>query len=371
MPNVLLAGGGTAGHANPLVATALELRSRGHKVAALGTAAGLEAELVAAQEIDFYVVPKVPLPRSLSIDLLKVPVRLARAIGAASKAIKSSSADTVVGFGGYVSTPAYVAAWLARVPVVVHEGNARPGLANRLGATIARKVAVTFPGTPLRGAVVTGLPLRSQITELVSTLQGPKTAVATRTQAKETFGWAPTDRVLLVTGGSTGAASLNAATAGAIAALTARGIHVIHLTGRGKDHGALEAQAQLEPHLRARYVVKDFDPDMDVNFAAADAVLCRAGAATVCEITALGIPAIYVPLPHGNGEQALNARSAIEAGAALLLDDADLSPTTLEEAAVTLLLDEAAAAKAREAARSIGVTDGAARLADLVQEVTR
>lgn len=369
MASILLAGGGTAGHANPMLATADELLTRGHDVAALGTATGLEAQLVPLAGIDLHIVPKVPLPRRPSADLLRLPGRLNAAVKAARAAIEATSADVVVGFGGYVSTPAYVAARRMGVPVVVHEGNARPGLANKLGARWAAAVAVTFEGTPLRDAVVTGLPLRPAIAELARNLADSRVSASIRAQAKAHWGWGADAPAVLITGGSTGAASLNAATADAVEHLTQHGVHVLHLTGKGKGEGALRAWGDLPASLRPLYVVKEYVHEMDKAFAAADAVVCRAGASTVCEVSALGLPAVYVPLAHGNGEQALNAHGALAAGAASLVRDADLTAAALELTAEPLVLDRKASDAARAAAARIGIVDGAARLADVVEEV--
>ena len=205
---MLLAGGGTAGHVSPLLALADCLRRRDPevRVTALGTAAGLEARLVPERGYPLLEVPKVPFPRRPSGDLLRLPGNLRRAVRAAEDAIDSTGAEVVVGFGGYVSTPAYLAARRRGTPVVVHEQNARPGLANRLGARFAAGVGVTFPGTPLPHATVTGMPLRREIATL--------DRAAHRAEARARFGLtdAPT---VLVTGGSLGAQRLNDAFAGA------------------------------------------------------------------------------------------------------------------------------------------------------------
>lgn len=371
MARFLLAGGGTAGHANPLLATAGELLARGHDVVALGTAEGLEADLVARAGIEFAVVPRVPLPRRPSLDLLKLPWRLAAAVRAADRAIVHSKADVVVGFGGYVSTPAYLAARRRRVPVVVHEGNARPGIANKLGVRWAAGVAVTFASTPLSGAVLTGMPLRPAIADLAGRLADPEAGPSVRADARESWGWEAGVPTLLVTGGSTGAASLNAATAGAIERLVHHGVHVLHLTGRGKSDGAERARGNLAARHREMYVVREYVHDMETALAAADAVVCRAGGGTVCEVSALGIPAVYVPLPHGNGEQELNCADAVHAGAATLVRDGDLTPAALELAAEALVLDPKAREAARQAAARIGIVDGASRLATLAESVVR
>ncbi|WP_084104244.1 glycosyltransferase [Demequina sp. NBRC 110056] len=367
MASILLAGGGTAGHVNPLLATAAELRSRDHVVAALGTAEGLEQDLVPRAGVPLHTVPKVPMPRRPSGDLLRLPRNLRAAVAAASAAIEDSKADAVVGFGGYVSTPAYLAARKAKVPIVVHEANARPGIANELGSRLTRHVAVTFPGTKLRGAVVTGLPLRPEIGELADVLADPTAGPEARAAARAVAGWSADAPVLLVTGGSLGAASVNAAVVDAVPRLVAGGVHVWHLTGLGKDEDARRVHSLLPPDQAGRYRVEEYSHDMATALAAAGAVICRAGAATVCEVTALGLPALYVPLPHGNGEQADNARPAAAAGAAVIVDDADLDPVAIERGVEHMLLDPEVAEFMRGATEAIAIRDGAARVADMIE----
>jgi UDP-N-acetylglucosamine:LPS N-acetylglucosamine transferase len=257
------------------------------------------------------------------------------------------------------------------VPIVVHEGNAAPGIANRLGTRWAAAVAVTFEGTPLRGAEVTGLPMRLAITQLAARLTDGQTRTELRARARESWGWEADAPTLLITGGSTGAASLNAATAAAIDHLVQHGVHVIHLTGRGKSDGAERARGDLPARHRDMYVIREYVHDMETAFAAADAVVCRAGAGTVCEVSALGLPAVYVPLSHGNGEQALNAKGAVAAGAATLIRDGDLNATSLELAAEPLVLDRKAQEAARAAAATVAIVDGAARLADIIERVVK
>lgn len=366
MASILLAGGGTAGHVNPLLATAATLRARGHTVAALGTAEGLETDLVPRAGVDLHTVPKVPMPRRPGMDLLRLPGRLREAVRQAGQAIDAVDAQVVVGFGGYVSTPAYRAARRRGIPVVVHEANARPGLANREGSRHAAAVAVTFPGTPLPRAVVTGLPLRREVEDLAAALAGAGAEQA-RAQARAEWGWDAEAPTLVVTGGSLGALSLNTALVGAVADLVAQGIHVIHLTGAGKDGPARDARDALPAALRERYHVSEYAHHMATCLAAADAVLCRAGAATVSENSALGLPAIYVPLAHGNGEQALNAAAVVAAGGAVLVPDATLSPAVLRGEVERVVLDATTRARMREAAVRVGIRDGASRLADLVE----
>ena len=350
--SVLLAGGGTAGHVSPLLALADCLRRRDPDVAvtALGTAAGLEARLVPERGYPLLEVPKVPFPRRPSGDLLRLPANLRRAITVAEDAIVSTGAQVVVGFGGYVSSPAYLAARRRGVPVVVHEQNARPGLANRLGARFARAVGVTFPGTALPNATVTGMPLRHEIATL--------DRAAHRAEARERFGLndAPT---ILVTGGSLGAQRLNDAFGEAAADLSAAGIQVLHVTGTGKSFSPSGIGG-------APYVVLEYCDRMDLAYAAADLVVARSGANTVCELTAVGLPAVYVPQPIGNGEQRLNARTVIGAGGGLLVEDAAVDAAWVRSAVVPLATDRARLDTMAAAAASVGERGGDELLADLV-----
>lgn len=365
---VLLAGGGTAGHVNPLlaVADALAARRPGVALRVLGTAEGLESTLVPQHGLTLDVVPRVPLPRRPTPDYLRLPTRLRAAVDAAGAAIDAVGADVVVGFGGYVATPAYLAARRRGVPVVVHEQNARPGLANRLGARWAADVAVTFPGTALPHAQVTGLPLRAAVARLLA----DRTAdpVGTRRAAADVLGLDPDLPTLLVSGGSLGAVSVNTAVAGAAADLLADGAQVLHLTGRGKAE-AVRTAIEDVPGAE-RYQVREYLADMHLALAVADLAVGRSGAGTVCELAALGIPAVYVPLPVGNGEQRLNAAPVVAAGGGLLVDDAALTSAWVSTHVPRLLVGgDAAATRERmaAAAASVGVRDAADRVAALVE----
>ena len=354
---VLLAGGGTAGHVAPLLSLADCLRRRdpGTRITVLGTAEGLEKRLVPEAGYPLAVVPRVPLPRRPSPDLARLPVRLRSAVVAAEDAIRTGGAQVVVGFGGYVATPAYLAARRLGVPIVVHEQNARPGIANRLGARLARRVAVTFPGTPLPRARVVGMPMRRQIT----TLDRP----ALRAVARAEFGLDPDRTTLLVTGGSLGAQRLNDTLGAAAPDLAAAGVQVLHAAGRGK------AVTPAPGGTPVPYVVREYLDRMDLAYAAADAVVCRSGAGTVCELTTVGLPAAYVPLPVGNGEQRLNAQPVVDAGGGLLVDNAACTPAWVRGVLVPLLADPARLAAMASAAARFGIRDGDERLADLVYEV--
>jgi UDP-N-acetylglucosamine--N-acetylmuramyl-(pentapeptide) pyrophosphoryl-undecaprenol N-acetylglucosamine transferase len=355
--SVVLAGGGTAGHIEPAMNLADALRHRfPHvQITALGTERGLEVTLVPARGYDLALIPAVPFPRRPSTDLVSLPTRLRAAIKEARRIIDVTRADVVVGFGGYVALPAYFGARQAKVPIIVHEANARPGLANRIGARMTRHVLTSVAGTSLPHAVTAGLPLRPAITDL--------DRAATRAQARRAFGLLPDAPTLLVFGGSQGARRLNDTVAAAAAMLRARGVQILHAVGPANE-AALVEDDQLPP-----YVTVPFIDHMDLAYAAADVALCRAGAMTCAELTAVGLPAIYVPLPIGNGEQRLNAAPVVAAGGGVLVDDADLTAATLVELAGAWLTDPRQLAAASSAAAALGRKDAGDRFVDLVVQV--
>jgi UDP-N-acetylglucosamine--N-acetylmuramyl-(pentapeptide) pyrophosphoryl-undecaprenol N-acetylglucosamine transferase len=352
---VVLAGGGSAGHVSPLVALAdrLVADDPATGVTALGTESGIEARLVPGRGLPFATIPKVPFPRRPSARALRLPLDLSAAVRAAGAAIERSQADVVVGFGGYVAAPAYLAARRARVPIVVHEQNSRPGFANRLGARLTPWVAVSLPGTPLPHAVRTGLPLRREIVELDRAVMRPA--------ARAAFGLAPDLTTLLVFGGSLGAERLNHVLPDIGGELRRAGVQVLHVRGAGRPI------QHLPSDVAPSYVVVEYVDRMELAYAAADFVVCRAGANTVSELTALGIPAVYVPLPIGNGEQRLNAEPVVAAGGGLMVADAELSPDWLHENLLPLLADPRRRQSMGQAARGFGRLDADRELADLVR----
>jgi UDP-N-acetylglucosamine--N-acetylmuramyl-(pentapeptide) pyrophosphoryl-undecaprenol N-acetylglucosamine transferase len=354
--SVLLAGGGTAGHTSPLLATADALSRLVPDVVitCLGTPRGLETTLVPQAGYRLELVPPVPMPRRVGSDLLRVPGRLRGAVSAAGEVIDRIRPDVLVGFGGYVSVPAYLAARRRRLPMVVHEGNALPGLANKLGARLTRQVATSFPGTALPHAVHTGLPIRRSISGLDRERR--------RSEGRASFGLDPEAPTLLVTGGSQGARRINTAVSGAAPALAAAGIQVLHHAGRVEE-------ASVSPSTGGpAYVVLAYIDRMDLAYAAADVVICRAGANTVTEVACTGLPAVFVPLPIGNGEQALNAAPVVAAGGGLLVNDRALTSEFVATTVVDLLADFPRLRQMSVAARELVPRDADERLARMVLE---
>ncbi len=351
MTTYLLAGGGTAGHVNPLLAVADRIRATeaDATVLVLGTQEGLESRLVPARGYELIVLPRVPFPRKLNANALRFVPRFLAAVAQVTEVIRSRRVDVVVGFGGYVSTPAYLAARRARVPIVIHEANAKPGMANKLGARLTHHVGVAFAGTPIRHAQFVGMPLRPEIENLNRT--------SVRPEALSYFSLTPARPVLLVTGGSLGARKLNATIAAAAPALVAAGWQVVHVTGQNSEI--------TDPQLVHYHLVAYCDR-MDLALAAADFTVSRAGAATVSELCALGIAAVYVPYPVGNGEQRFNAAPVVKAGGGVMVDDEHFVPAYVEGELVSLLGDHARLAAMARSAASVGVLDGTARMLALV-----
>ena len=353
MTTYLLAGGGTAGHVNPLLAVADALRAREPEaqILVLGTREGLEARLVPERGYELLFVDKVPFPRRPDKAAAAFPARFRRAIAQVRAHIRERGVDVVVGFGGYASAPAYVAARGARVPVVVHEANAKPGMANSLGARRAAGVGVAFEGTPIRGGRVVGMPLRREIVDL--------DRAALRGEAAAYFGLDAARPTLLVFGGSLGAQRLNEAFGGAWRDVLEAGWQLVHVTG--------ERSTLADPGVPG-YAMRRYVDRMDLAFALCDLIVSRAGAATVSEISALGIPAVYVPYAVGNGEQALNAASAVRAGAAILIPDAEFTADRVRSEIVPLLADEHRRAAMADAAASVGTRNGTENVVAMIDE---
>ena len=359
--SVVVAGGGTGGHIYPLLAFADALRRAFPEVriTVLGGQKGMENEIIPPAGYDLRVIPVHQLPRKVNLDLFRTPDRMWKSAHAAGKVIDEVQADVVVGFGGYVSVPAYLAAWRRELPIVIHEVNVPPGVANKLGMRFTKNVAVGFPHQPqqseaLRDARVVGVPLRTAITRL--------DRPALRPQALAHFGLRPDLPVLFVFGASQGARTINLAVAGAAKKLSHAGIQVLHVQGGRND------PFEVPSDLPVPYVVVPYLSEMQLGYAAADLVLCRGGAITVAETTALGLPAIYVPLPYGNGEQKRNALPVVEAGGGMLVDNADLTPEWIERTVIPLARDPRRLAAMSTAAAAYGRRDGDEALLDFVCE---
>ena len=360
--SVVLAGGGTGGHIYPLLAFADALRRSFPEVriTTLGSPKGMENELIPPAGYDLRVIPAFQLPRAVNMNLLRTPDRMWKSAQAAGKVIDEVKAEVVVGFGGYVSVPAYLAAWRRELPIVIHEVNVPPGVANRLGMKFTKNVAVGFPQQPrmaesLRDARVVGVPLRTAIARM--------DRAASRPQALAHFGLRPDVPVLFVSGGSSGARTINLAVAGAAKKLAHAGVQILHVRGGRND------PFDVPSDLPVPYVVVPYLSDMQLGYAAGDLMLCRGGAITVAETTAVGMPAVYVPYPHSNQEQKRNALPVVEAGGGLLVDDSELTPDWIERTVIPLARDPRRLAAMSAAAGGYGRRDGDEALLEFVCEV--
>lgn len=351
MTTYLFAGGGTAGHVNPLIATADRLRERESDavVLVLGTAEGLEARLVPERGYELLTVPRLPFPRRLNRDALRFPGRWRAAVAQVRAIIRDRQVDVVVGFGGYAAAPAYLAARREKVPFAIHEQNAKPGIANRFGARLTRFVGVTFASTRLAHATVVGMPLRHEIEQLE--------LAPARAEARALFDLDHRKPTLLVTGGSIGARRLNDSVSASVAAILGSGWQVLHITG---------SRSPVDDPGLAGYHLLEYCDRMDLALAVTDLAVSRSGAGIVSELAALGIPAVLVPYAVGNGEQAYNARDAVQAGGAIVVTDDSFSPDYVHDLLPALLQDRARIADMAARMTSIGVRNGADRMVDLV-----
>jgi UDP-N-acetylglucosamine--N-acetylmuramyl-(pentapeptide) pyrophosphoryl-undecaprenol N-acetylglucosamine transferase len=364
---IVIAGGGTGGHTSPGLAVAAALAARGVACAWIGSRGGLEARRAPEAGIAYHPIRTGKLRRALAWQnvpdlLVNAPAGLLQAW----RLLRRLRPRAVFATGGFVALPVALAGALARVPVVVHEQTAVPGLANRLAARVARRVAVTFPeSVRFFGAaptVVTGNPLR------------PELRTGSRAAALERFAFDPALPLVYVTGGAQGAHAINRAVGEILPGLLAQA-QCLHQSGDNPatgDRAWLEARrAALPPALAARYAVRAWvGAELADVYAAAALVVARAGAGTVNECCQLGVPALYIPQPGAAGdEQTANAKLVGRAGGCAILPQAAMTPALLLERIQALLADPTRLKSMGECARSIAVPDAADRLADLLLDI--
>ncbi len=347
--NIVLAGGGTAGHIEPALNLADQLRLIDPEIniTVLGTARGLEVDLVPARGYRLELIPAVPLPRKFSGELVTLPTRLRSAIKQTRDLLHELEADAVVGFGGYVSIPAYLAA-RGEVPIIVHEANARAGLANRVGARFADAVAETVPGSLPRAQLV-GIPLRKAIETLDRN--------SMRGQARKHFGIRDDATCILVFGGSQGSVKLNTVIEECLRENSFGDIVILHSVGLKNEL----PQLQSSDYRPLNYIDR-----MDLAYSAADFVIGRSGAMTVAELTAVGLPACFIPLPIGNGEQSLNAQPVVDSGGAIMISDVEFTADFVRNQILPVVTNAEKLAEMSKASARLGHKDSATELANLV-----
>lgn len=329
MTRIVFAGGGTAGHVEPALAVARQwMKSHpATEILFLGTSSGLENRLVPEAGFELALITKVRISRKISPSLLTVPFSLFRSVADALTILKG--ADLLVGFGGYVSGPAYIAALLRRTPIVIHEANARPGIANKLGALFTRHTAIAYPvgRGKLSHALLAGLPLRPDVDAAFHSSE--KDWIKARNEAKARIGFSPSKPLIFIFGGSQGSVALNSVIQSARAELSQQGLQILHSVG---------TQNNL-PESDSSYKAVSYISDMASAYLAADLIISRSGAVSCSEINTLGRYALFIPLPVGNGEQELNALTLVSESRAEIITQKFFTASWLTQNISRLLLE--------------------------------
>jgi UDP-N-acetylglucosamine--N-acetylmuramyl-(pentapeptide) pyrophosphoryl-undecaprenol N-acetylglucosamine transferase len=364
---ILIAGGGTAGHVLPSIAVADRLREGGASVEFVGSPEGQEASIVPAAGFRFHAVAATPFRREISLRSAAAPFVALRSVASSRPIVRGAAA--VLGMGGYASIAPVVAARTLKVPAVLHEQNAIPGLANRLLARLAAATALTFDDSRVRfprsvRMEVTGLPLRRDIRGVVSRRE------ELAAEARRTWDLEPGRTTVLVTGGSQGALHVDRTVAEAIPLLADRSdLQLVVLTGIAHE-GVVAGAANREMALIVRTM--PFLERMELALAVADLAIARAGANTIHELAASSIPAILVPYPHATDDhQEANARELERAGAADVYRDRDLTPEGMARRILSLVTDRERRAVMAKAGAAWAKPDADERVAELVRDVAR
>lgn len=359
----LVAGGGTAGHTLPGIAVARALVDRGHppeSVHFVGSERGSEARLVPEAGFDITLLPGRGIQRRLTPANLAAAWGLVRAVARAVGLVRRRRPQVVLALGGYASVACALAALLWRVPLVVAEQNAVAGAANRLVARFARASAVAFTGTGLPRAQLTGNPVRPEVRARVVDRD--------RAGARRALGVPEGATLVLAFGGSLGARRINEAVLGAAARWRDRADLALHHVVGDRDWERYRDEVAAIGGGALAYRAVRYEDDMARALAAADLVVSRAGATTVAELAAIGVPSVLVPLPIASADhQTANARALVEAGAAVLVPDAELDAERLAAEVAALVEPAATLSAMAEHARALGRPDAAERVADLVE----
>ena len=333
MATVVLAGGGTAGHVEPALAVARQwkISHPEDRLIFLGTSSGLETSLVPAAKFELHLIPRVRISRKPTVSWLNIPFDLLSSIHESKKVIKN--ADLLIGFGGYVSAPAYIAAQISGVPIVIHEANAKPGWANRLGSAFTKHLAVahSVDSGKFENALLAGLPLRSDVAQGFTDSQSDWAAA--RRAAKSRLGFAADAPLIFIMGGSQGSVAINKVIESSVETFNKHGFSVLHSVGKLNDL----------PRAIGGYKPVAYVDAMADAYLAADLIIGRSGAVTCSEFRALGRYALFVPLPIGNGEQFVNAASLVADNRAQIVSQKDFTAEFLKTHITDLLAKSASA----------------------------
>lgn len=360
--DVLIAGGGTAGHVLPGLAVAAELVERGipaERIHFVGAQGRIEERIVPEAGFEVTLLPGRGIQRRLTLANLGAALGILRALGRSVRLVRRRRPGVVLALGGFASVTCALAAILWRVPLIVADQNARAGASNRLVGRFARACAVPFADTDLPKAVVTGNPVRAEILE--------SAAAPDREAAREALGLDPDRLVVVAFAGSLGSRRINEAIDGVVEALSDRSdLAVLHVVGTRDWDGRPEIETRGLQYLPIAYSDR-----MELVLGAADVAVCRSGGTTVAELAVVGVPAVLVPLPIATRDhQRANAEPLVRAGAAVLVPDDELDARRLLRE-LEPLLDPAVLAPMAAAARSLGRPDAAGAVADLLQAQLR
>jgi UDP-N-acetylglucosamine--N-acetylmuramyl-(pentapeptide) pyrophosphoryl-undecaprenol N-acetylglucosamine transferase len=357
MTVIALAAGGTAGHIEPAIACAKAIKDKNDSVEVfiIGTEKGLERTLVPQRGIELALIPSTPMPRNFNLSFFTLPFRLFVAMRISQQLLRDRKVDCVVGFGAYVSLPVYLAARKMRIPIIVHEGNKKAGLANRIGSKFAKQVFQMFPGS-IKGASTIGMPLRRELSDL--------NKESTRANARQLLGLKRDLKTVLVFGGSQGAVVINKVLIESLIDLEKMNIQILHSIGnKNKVDSNTEKYDFYHP---VSYIEK-----MELAYAAADLVVSRAGAMTIAEQTILAMPAIYIPFASGNGEQKENVSQLIRDGGGSLILESDLTPRLLVSRIKEILESSTKLAQMSLAAGKHGLRDADQKVAESALALAR
>ena len=345
---IVLTGGGTAGHVTPNIALLPRLKDLGYEISYIGSYDGIEKRLIADFEIPYYGIATGKFRRYLDVKNLTDPFRVIKGFAQARSYLKKIRPDVVFSKGGFVSVPVVQAAASLRIPCIIHESDMTPGLANKMCIPSAKKVCCNFPETvamlPKDKAVLTGSPIRTELAK------GNKVA------ALDMCNFSANKPVILVVGGSLGAASVNKAVREALPSLL-QDFQVAHICGKEKVDNML---LHTEGYIQFEYV----KAELKDLFAMADVVISRAGANSICELLALKKPNLLVPLSAASsrGDQILNAKSFESQGFSMVIDDDDLSPELLTEKVTELYFNRQTYIEAMDKSNQMGAIDTITKL---------
>jgi UDP-N-acetylglucosamine--N-acetylmuramyl-(pentapeptide) pyrophosphoryl-undecaprenol N-acetylglucosamine transferase len=357
-------GGGTAGHIYPALTVAAQLAAERDEVSFVGTPDGLEARLVPEAGVRFHALAARGFDRARPLSAVTATMTTLASAVRAWRLLGRERPDVVIGFGAYVSLPVGLAAVTRGIPLVLHEQNSVPGLANRVLSRWARAVGVTYEESAARFShpervTHTGNPVRADVAD------------STRHSGRERLGLAEDETVLLVFGGSRGARHLNQV----LVELRDRlmdidGLRVLQVAGPSEAASVRDALEAAGGDAAGRWRVYDYLSEMGQAIAAADLVVSRAGATTIAELTALGAPALVVPYPYATDDhQTGNAATLVDRGAAVLVADADLDSPAFSDALLGLLSDSGRRATMAAASRALGRPDAAERVVALARRI--